>query len=134
MAAPVRLDRAGVEALLPHRPPMVMVDVVDAVVPGESVDARWVVPTGDRRCSPVWLVEPLAQAAALAYLTLPDADGLPLLVGVDDLVLGSPVAPGDAVRLKVTVLDTRRLWRFAAEASVDGEVRAAGTLLASRAR
>lgn len=116
------LDASGVRALLPQAPPFVFLDDAPEVVPGVSVWARYLVPErtfwtdGHFPAHPVMpgalLLEAMAQACSLAWLTLPQADGLPALVGADSLRFRAPALPGAPLDLRVEVVDRRRLWRF----------------------
>ena len=117
---------------LPHRPPFRFVDVVDELVPGERVLARWRI-TGDEP----WLaghfpgnpivpgviqLEALAQAGAIALLTDSRyAKSLPLFGGVEGARFRRMVRPGDELTLDVTMerLSARGGWA-SAKASVDG--------------
>ena len=74
----------------------------------------------------------MAQACSLAWLTLPEADGLPMLVGADGLRFRAPARPGAALDVRVEVVEKRRLWRFRVSVS-EGERRIAdGELIATR--
>lgn len=127
-------------SLLPHRPPFRFVDVVDAVVPAESVTARYRV-TGEEPFlaghfpgNPVFpgviQLEALAQAGAIAVL----ADGryagkLPLFGGVEKVRFRRMVRPGDELVLQVDIeqLSARGGWSQA-RASVDGATTCEGRL------
>lgn len=139
---PVSLDRAAVRARLPQADPFVLIDDAPEVVPGVRVWARYRVPDqtfwtdahfpGEPVMPGALLLETMAQACSLAWLTLPDADGLPMLVGADALRFRAPARPGAALDVRVEVTSTRRLWRFRVEVS-EGERRIAdGELIATR--
>lgn len=142
--APARdaaLDARAVAALLPHAPPLRLVDTVEAISPGVSCDAWWHVPTtafwtdahfpGAPVLPGVLVVEALAQTAALVWLSQPGASGLPVLVGLDGVRLRAPVRPGDDLALHARVARPGRLWRFDVAAQVAGRTVAEGHLLAS---
>ncbi|HEX2040117.1 MAG TPA: 3-hydroxyacyl-ACP dehydratase FabZ [Acidimicrobiales bacterium] len=118
--------------LLPHRPPFRFVDVVDEVVPGERVVARYTV-TGEEAFlaghfpgNPVFpgviQLEALAQAGAVAVLSdLRYTGALPLFGGVEKVRFRRIVRPGDELLLEVDVerLSARGGWARG-RASVDG--------------
>ncbi|KJS52820.1 3-hydroxyacyl-ACP dehydratase FabZ family protein [Streptomyces rubellomurinus] len=131
---------AGIKRVLPHRYPMLLVDRVDDLVPGERLTARKAVtanepwyqdlPEGadDREHAypSVLLVESWCQAAGvLAAWDLPNPDVLTgqvmLFGGIADVVFHHPVLPGDVlvhhVRLVRSFSDT---VIFEGEAAVDG--------------
>jgi len=105
------LDVAGIQRVLPHRPPMLLLDEVRAAVPGESVIAAKAVTAAepcyqglaagaDDAYPPTLLIESWCQAAALlALLGGPGADlvggRVPLFGGIVGLRLGRSVRPGD---------------------------------------
>ena len=140
----MELDRAGIEALLPHRHPFLFLDRATVLEVGSKAeawhdvpqDAFWVpghFPT-QAILPGVLLAEAMAQCAALAYLA-GDADKAGkavYLVGYDKLRFRKPVRPGDSVRLVATLERARRsMVTFQVEAFV-GEDRAAnGTLIAA---
>lgn len=128
-------------ALLSHQPPFRFVDVVDAVVPGASVAARYRV-TGEEAFlaghfpgNPVFpgviQLEALAQAGAVAVLTDERFAGrLPLFGGVEEVRFRRVVRPGDELVLEATVERlSARGGRCRARASVDGHTTCEGRLL-----
>ena len=127
--------------LLPHRPPFLFVDVVDEVVAGRWVRARYRV-TGDEAFlgghfpgNPVFpgvlQLEALAQAGAIAVLADERFAGrLPLFGGVEGVRFRRVVRPGDELLLEVEVehLSARGGWSRG-RASVDGATTCEGRLL-----
>lgn len=105
------IDSAGIQRLLPHRAPMLLVDEVRAAVPGQSLVAvkavtaaepcyEGLVPGADDAYPPTLLIESWCQAAALlALLDTPNPDVLSgrvaLFGGIGGLRFGPPVRPGD---------------------------------------
>ena len=132
---------------LPHRYPFLLVDRVLSCEPGKEICAlknvsanepffnghfpRYPVMPG------VLIIEALAQAAAiLSFLTMnekPDDNSLYYFVGIDNARFKKPVLPGDALHLHV-VLDKhmRGVWRYNAQAKVEGELVAAAQLLCAK--
>src|SRR5207245_6785575 len=101
-------------ALLPQRPPFLFVNAVDALEPGASVTARYLV-RGDEAFlaghfpgNPVFpgvlQLEALAQAGAIAVLSDERyAGSLPLFGRVEDVRCRRGVRPGDEMRLAVPI-------------------------------
>jgi 3-hydroxyacyl-[acyl-carrier-protein] dehydratase len=129
---------------LPHRYPILLVDRVLSVVPGERIVALKNVSVnepffpGHYPHHPVMpgvlIIEALAQAAAiLSFKTLggkPDDKSVYYFVGIDGARFKRPVSPGDQLILEVTIQANRRgLWKFAAQAKVDGQVAAEAELM-----
>ncbi len=127
--------------VLPHRPPFLFVDSVDACDAGESVRARYRV-TGDEPFlaghfpgNPVFpgvlQLEALAQAGAVALLSdVRYAGRLPLFGGVERVRFRRVVRPGDELVLDVTLerLSARGGWG-AGQATVNGDTACEARLL-----
>ena len=126
-------EPADLVALLPHRPPFLFVDTVDACEAGQSVRARYRV-RGDEAFlaghfpgNPIFpgvlQLEALAQAGAIAVLSDDRyAGSLPLFGGVEDVRFRRIVKPGDELTLAVEIerLSRRGGWGRAT-ATVAGE-------------
>ena len=138
---PGALDRAGVEALLPHRPPFLLVDEVIELEPGVRCVARRTLRAdewwfaghfpGNPVMPGVLIVEALAQTGALCALGLPaNAGKLVLFAGIDKVRFKRVVRPGDILTLSVQVSAMRAgVGRGTAIATVDGQVACRGELM-----
>ena len=135
------LDRAAIEAILPHREPFLLLDEVTELEPGARVVARklvredeWYLPghfPGNPIMPGVLMVEAMAQCGAVAVLSEEANRGrLALFAGIDDIRFKRLVRPGDELEL-VCELERLRgpVGRGKARASVDGELAVRGTLL-----
>lgn len=132
------LDREGIEAILPHRPPMLLIDEVLELEPGQRVVA--IKRVTEENCAGhfpgnpimpgVLMVEALAQAGAVAALSLEENRGrLALFAGIDDVRFTRIVRPGDVLRLECSLEAVRGpIGRGKARATVDGELAVRGTL------
>jgi 3-hydroxyacyl-[acyl-carrier-protein] dehydratase len=132
------LGREEIEAILPHRPPMLLIDEVLELEPGDRVVALKRVTEehcaghfpGNPIMPGVLMVEALAQTGAVAVLSQEENRGrLALFAGIDDVRFKRIVRPGDELRLEC-VLETVRgpVGRGKARATVDGELAVRGTL------
>ena len=132
------LDKAAIEAVLPHRDPMLLVDEVLELVPGERVTARKTVT--DEDCAGhfpgnpimpgVKMVEALAQCGAVAVLSQPENRGkLALFAGIDDVRFKRVVRPGETLTLECELEAVRGpIGRGKVRATVDGELAVRGVL------
>jgi predicted hotdog family 3-hydroxylacyl-ACP dehydratase len=132
-------DYPGVLELLPHRPPMVLVERLLAVDEDRAV-ARCRCRIGsdspllqEGRIPRMLMIEMLAQSAACLKGYIELKRGLPIhpayLVRIDDLVLSRMPDPGEAVEVETT--EQRGLgdyFVYAARATMDGEQVAEGSL------
>ena len=129
---------------LPHRYPMLLVDRVLEVIPGERIVALKNVSInepffpGHYPHHPVMpgvlVIEALAQTAAiLSFKTMggkPDDKSVYYFVGIDNARFKRPVSPGDQLIFEVSILANKRgIWKFAAQARVDGQVAAEAELM-----
>jgi 3-hydroxyacyl-[acyl-carrier-protein] dehydratase len=132
------LARAEIETILPHRPPMLLLDEVLELQPGERVVARKLVREedcaghfpGNPIMPGVLMVEALAQAGAVAVLSEEENRGkLALFAGIDDVRFKRIVRPGDVLMLECSLEQVRGpIGRGKARATVDGELAVRGTL------
>jgi 3-hydroxyacyl-[acyl-carrier-protein] dehydratase len=131
------LDVEGIQQLLPHRPPFLLVDRVVAFQKDTSLTAVKCVTmnepffTGHFPGHPVMpgvlILEALAQAAALVAclsLTLEErGNKLTYLMGIDGARFRKPVVPGDQLELRVVVTKKKGMvWKQTGTALVDGQV------------
>jgi 3-hydroxyacyl-[acyl-carrier-protein] dehydratase len=129
---------------LPHRYPILLVDRVVDVVPGERITALKNVSVnepffpGHYPHHPVMpgvlIIEAMAQTAAiLSFKTLggkPDDKSVYYFVGIDNARFKRPVGPGDQLVMEVSiVMNKRGIWKFAGVAKVDGQVAAEAELM-----
>jgi len=136
---PLALGADEVRRLLPHRPPLLLVDAVTAFSPEvpalramKEISAAEPVFAGHFPGFPVWpgvyTVEGLAQACALCG-ALQDGPAQTALLAAVNVKLLRPARAGD--RLDYLVAHTHQvdaLHRFEVEAAVGGQAVASGTL------
>ena len=134
------LEAADIMRIIPHRYPFLLIDRVVELEPGKRVVAMKSVTANEpqftghfpgRPIMPgVLMVEALAQAGAVAVLSLPEYSGkLVLFAGIDDCRFRHTVLPGDTLRLEVTLEKLRGVFgRGRGVASVDGEVAVEATI------
>lgn len=108
------LEAQEIQAILPHRYPMLMVDRVLDLKPGESVVAQKNVSINEQIFqghfpgNPIFpgvlQIEAMAQAGAIALLSMPDFKGkTAYLGGIKKAKFRHMVRPGDVLRIKVTL-------------------------------
>ncbi|MCF8149188.1 MAG: 3-hydroxyacyl-ACP dehydratase FabZ [Burkholderiaceae bacterium] len=129
---------------LPHRFPILLVDRVLEVVPGERIIALKNVSVnepffpGHYPHHPVMpgvlIVEAMAQTAAiLSFKTMdskPDDKSVYYFVGIDNARFKKPVGPGDQLVIEVVLKANKRgIWKFSAVAKVDDQIVAEGDLI-----
>ena len=120
--------------VLPHRYPMLLIDRLVDIKPGEGAVGIKNVSYSDpifqghfpqKPIMPgVLIIEAMAQAAA-AYTSYTEEldvqNKIVLFMGVDKARFRRPVVPGDQLRIAVRTVQRRApVWRFAGEATVDG--------------
>ena len=128
-------DINWVLSVLPHRYPILLVDRVLALVPGERITAMKNVTVnepffqghfpGHPVMPGVLLVEGLAQAAGILLMhAVPDRESkLLYFTGIDRARFRRPVVPGDQVTYEVELLRARSSFaKLQGRALVDGKV------------
>ena len=132
--------REGIEAIIPHRDPFLLVDEVLELEPGVRCVARKTVRADEwylaghfpgRPVMPgVLMVEGLAQAGAIAALSLEENRGrIALFAGIDDVRFKRIVEPGDELVYECSLEAVRGpIGRGKAEARVGGELACRATL------
>lgn len=129
---------------LPHRYPFLLVDRVLECEPGKrlvavkNVSVNEPMFTGHFPERPIFpgvlIMEALAQATGiLAFRSQgkkPDGSSLYYFAGIDNCRFKQPVVPGDQMILEVEVVKAKRgIWKFTAEAKVEGKVVASAELM-----
>jgi len=134
------LDRAAIEAIIPHRDPFLLIDEIVELEPGVRAAGRYHVREeawylrghfpGRPIMPGVLQVEALAQVGAVCGLSHPSFAGkLALFAGIDDVRFKRIVTPGDTLDLTCTITRLRGpIGKADAEASVDGELACRGSL------
>jgi 3-hydroxyacyl-[acyl-carrier-protein] dehydratase len=139
-----KMDIEDILEHLPHRYPFLLVDKVTHIELGKSLTAVKNVSfnepqfTGHFPNKPIYpgvlIIEALAQASGiLSYRSTnskPSSEKLFYLVGVDKTRFKKTVIPGDQLILQIDVIKAKRgVWKFAAIASVDGQMVATAELM-----
>jgi len=137
------LDGAAIQAILPHRPPILMIDHVESIESDRIVACKSL--AADDPCfaghfpghpvmPAVLIVEALAQAGAVLAArqsSFDPARHIMYLMTVDQAKFRKPVVPGDTLQLEVVPL--RRgsaMWKMRGEARVGGVLVAEAVFLA----
>jgi 3-hydroxyacyl-[acyl-carrier-protein] dehydratase len=136
------LDTLGIQKILPHRPPFLMVDAIvemerlKRIVAVKNVTINEYFFAGHFPGRPIMpgvlIVEAMAQAGGLLLLQeVADREHkLLYFVAIDDARFRRPVVPGDQLRVEVKVLNWRGdFCKLEGKASVNGELAAEATLM-----
>lgn len=127
------LDITEIKKIIPHRYPMLLIDRVEELIPGEKAVAKRNVTIneelfnghfpGNPVMSGVLIVEALAQTGAVALLSLPEFKGKTAYFGgIKSAKFRKVVRPGDSLRLEVTLEKIRNnVGLGKAVATVDGK-------------
>lgn len=128
-------------AIIPHRPPFLLVDRIIELEAGvRAVGEKLVTMNepqflghfpGNPIMPGVLIVEALAQTGAVALLSMPEHNGkLVLFAGIDGVRFKRIVRPGDTIRLEVTLDRLRRgIGKGSARATVNDALACEAELL-----
>ncbi|WP_341716343.1 beta-hydroxyacyl-ACP dehydratase [Micromonospora sp. FIMYZ51] len=102
------LDGDDIRRLIPHRPPMLLVDRVSELVPRRRLVGSYTV-TGTRPLPAVLLLESWGQAALVLIRhdrPMPDVltGGVPVAGAFEEISFGRPVRPGETVEHRVELI------------------------------
>lgn len=143
------MDINAIMARIPHRYPMLMIDRVIDIVPGESATGIKNVTANEpffqghfptRPIMPgVLIVEAMAQTAGTVVvdymLGTNGANDLVYFMTIENARFRHPVVPGDTLQLRVKKLRERgNVWRFSGEAYVGDQLCAEATYTAMLVR
>ena len=136
------LDNIGIQKILPHRYPFLMVDAIlemerlKRVVGVKNVSINEAYFQGHFPGKPVMpgvlIIEAMAQTGGLLLLQeVPDREKkLLYFVAVDHARFRRPVVPGEQLRLEVRVISWRgNFCKLEGKATVNGELAAEATLM-----
>ncbi|WP_080979020.1 3-hydroxyacyl-ACP dehydratase FabZ [Ligilactobacillus salivarius] len=127
------LDITEIKKIIPHRYPMLLIDRVEELIPGEKAVAKRNVTIneelfnghfpGNPVMPGVLIVEALAQTGVVALLSLPEFKGKTAYFGgIKSAKFRKVVRPGDSLRLEVTLEKIRNnVGLGKAVATVDGK-------------
>ena len=139
------LDISQILALLPHRYPMLLIDRIIDLIPGEKVVALKNVTinepyfTGHFPTTPVMpgvlIVEAMGQAGGVLIMSDLPPDKIPgaiYFMGFDHVRFRIPVIPGDQLILEVLIIKKRsKVVKMSAKAMVNEKLVAEAELLAT---
>ena len=142
---PIRdADLALIQRIIPHRYPFLLIDKVRDIVAGESCIGIKNVTNNephfqghfpDMPIMPgVMIIEAMAQTSGVLVgvtMGLIDKQAKVFFMGVDAVKFRRKVVPGDVLELHVKVVrGGGRVWKFAGEGRVDGELATEATFTA----
>ncbi|HEV2299571.1 MAG TPA: 3-hydroxyacyl-ACP dehydratase FabZ [Candidatus Acidoferrales bacterium] len=136
------LDTNGIQAILPHRYPFLLVDAIlemerlKRIVGVKNVSINEGYFAGHFPGKPIMpgvlIIESMAQTGGLLLLQEVENREKKLLyfVAIDDARFRRPVVPGDQLRIEVNVLSWRSSFcKLAGKATVNGDLAAEATLM-----
>jgi 3-hydroxyacyl-[acyl-carrier-protein] dehydratase len=134
------LNKEEIKEIIPQREPFLMIDEVEEYIPGQSATAykyvneeEWYFKghfPGNPIMPGVLIAESLAQAGAIAILSLEENKGKNALFGgIDKMRFKKMVVPGDKLKLEVKIIKQKGpIGIGEAIATVEGKLVAKGEL------
>ncbi len=130
------IDINRIMEMIPHRYPILLVDRILNIVPGESALALKNVTFNEPHFQGhfpqfpvmpgVLIIESMAQTAAIvtAMALGEEAKGkIVFFMSIEEAKFRKPVVPGDSMQVHVEKIQTRGpVWKFSGKASVDGKL------------
>lgn len=137
------LDVEDIQKLLPHRPPILMLEKLKDMVGDESAIGIKAVSINEpyfeghfpnKRVMPgVLIVEAMAQTAGALVLHSLDAQegAMVYFMSIENARFRRPVVPGDSMEIHVKKIQSRKtVWKYDCKAYVDGKVHAEAMITA----
>lgn len=136
----LRLNRAEIKKIIPHRDPMLLIDEVFKLEAGEKISAKFYInPSrdifqGHFPGAPVfpgvYTVECMAQASDILLLSMDRYSGkTPYFLGINKVKFISVIEPGDVIEINSTIISERLdkgIATCSAEVYNKGELAATG--------
>ena len=138
MSERIKLNHEEVMKIIPHRDPILLIDEVSELVPGDYIVATYWIDTekeifkchcpGDPVFPGAYTVEATAQASDIVLMTKPAYKGkTPLFLGINNVKFRKKVMPGDTLEIHAKLASERAEKAIATckcEAYVGGELAA----------
>lgn len=113
-----KLNRDQIMKIIPHRDPMLLIDEVTYMEPGEKIEALFYVSPereifqghfpGEPVLPGVYTTEVMAQASDILLLSMERYKGtIPFFIGIDKVRFTAKIQPGDTVRV-ISVISSER--------------------------
>ena len=140
----MKLNQEEIKKLMPHRDPMLLVDSVEEIVPGESIVTKFYVDgnreifkghfPGNPVLPGVYSVEIIAQSFNILelYGDSKYAGKTPLFLGINNVKFKKVIKPGDTMEIHVKVLSEREdkaILTGAGEIYTDGDLAVTGEVV-----
>jgi len=115
--------------IIPHRDPMLLVDKVVSMIPGETITSEFYVDPNrdifkghfpdDPVLPGVYTVEIMAQTSDILLLSMDRYKGtIPLFIGIDNVKFKARIQPGDTVEV-ISIIKSERIEKSIATCSVE---------------